>query len=85
MQEVDSDISKRRPKAITEVPLNEIDTVIMLFAEKLSISLFDGKRHETWHCIAPQTTQLAEAQILDAFRGIRDQLGERIGALASRT
>ncbi|HXF66534.1 MAG TPA: phosphate signaling complex protein PhoU [Burkholderiales bacterium] len=82
MREVGIDISAQRPKRVTEVPLGEVDTVITLCAEEVCVLPPAGLVQENWALPDPASASGSEEEIAAAFRRTRDELRERIGALA---
>ena len=82
MQEVGVDISRQRPKSITDVPLGDIDTVITLCAEECPV-LPAPLRLERWELPDPAAV-VGEEAMAAAFRRVRDELRRRIEALAAQ-
>jgi protein-tyrosine-phosphatase len=78
LKEIGIDISGHRSKAVSEVPADEVDTVITLCAEE-ECPVFLGKAERIhWTLPDPAITVGSEAEILAAFREIRDELVRRI-------
>jgi len=85
MQEVGIDISRQRPKRISDVPLAGVDTVVTLCAEEVCVSLPGATCRETWVLPDPAAvTGGEEEEARAAFRQIRDQLLHRVSELARR-
>ena len=85
LEEIGIDISRHRSKAVAEIPVTEIDTVITLCAEEVC-PLFPGKvRRLHWPLPDPATVEGSKDGRLDAFRKTRDELNRRIKALLSET
>jgi len=79
MRELGLDIAEQRPKRISELPLGQIDTVILLCAEEICVTLPGIQRTENWALPDPA----APGQATETFRRVRDELHERISALAA--
>jgi phosphate transport system protein len=79
MLEVGVDISRQRPKAISDVPLGEIDAVITLCAEECVLP--PAQRVERWELPDPAAAGGGEAEVLAAFRAVREELKRRISEL----
>jgi arsenate reductase len=82
MQEVGLDISAQRPKRISDVPLSRADIVVTLCAEEVCVGLPGLVRRENWILPDPAAAQGDPQQVLAEFRRIRDELQQRIAALA---
>jgi arsenate reductase len=80
MREVGIDIAWQQPKRISEVPLGDVDTVITLCAEEVCVDLPSMMRRETWALPDPVPATGTEEERLDAFRQVRDWIGERLRA-----
>jgi arsenate reductase len=79
--EIGIDISGHRAKAVSEIPLDGVDTVITLCAEE-ECPIFAGKANRLhWSLPDPAAHQGSEAERLAAFRRTRDDLRRRIAAL----
>jgi phosphate transport system protein len=76
MAEVGIDISRQRPKSVSDVPLGDIDTVITLCAEECPV-LPAPLKIERWEHPDPAAAG-AEEEMVAAFRRVRDELRERI-------
>jgi protein-tyrosine-phosphatase len=80
LKEIGIDLSGHRSKAISEIPADEVDTVITLCAEE-ECPVFLGKAEKLhWKLPDPAIAVGSEADILAAFREIRDELVRRISA-----
>ena len=78
LREIGIDISGRRAKAVGEIPSAEVDTVITLCGEE-ECPLFLGKATRLhWGLPDPAAVNGSEAERLDAFRKVRDELRRRI-------
>jgi thioredoxin type arsenate reductase len=81
LKEIEVDISGQHSKAISEVPADEVDTVITLCAEE-KCPVFQGKAKRLhWELPDPARAISSEEEALAAFRQIRDELFHRISAL----
>ena len=79
LKEVGIDISGHRAKAVSEIPATEVDTVITLCGEE-ECPLFLGKATRLhWGLPDPAAVRGSEAERLNAFRKVRDELRRRIG------
>ena len=79
LAEIGVDISRHRAKAVSEVPTAGVDLVITLCAEEnCPLSLHHARR---LHWKLPDPAAAPEAERLDAFRRIRDELARRIPSL----
>jgi arsenate reductase len=79
--EIGIDISNNRSKSIAEIPQDEVDTVITLCAEE-ECPVFLGKaRRLHWGLSDPAIAAGSDADVLSAFRIIRDVLRQKIAAL----
>jgi arsenate reductase len=79
LKEIGIDISGQRAKAVAEIPADEVDTVITLCGEE-ECPVFLGKATRLhWGLPDPAAVGGSEAERLDAFRKVRDELRRRIG------
>jgi arsenate reductase len=78
LKEIGIDISGHRAKAVAEIPAAEVDTVITLCGEE-ECPVFLGKATRLhWGLPDPAAVNGSEAERLDAFRKVRDELRRRI-------
>ena len=78
MREIGIDISNSRSKSVSEIPPDEVDTVIILCAEE-ECPLFLGKADRLhWGMPDPTAAGGSEKDRLDAFRNRGDELQRRI-------
>jgi protein-tyrosine-phosphatase len=78
LKEIGIDISGHRAKAVAEIPAAEVDMVITLCGEE-ECPLFLGKATRLhWGLPDPAAVNGSEAERLDAFRRVRDELRRRI-------
>jgi len=83
MKEVGVDCLKQKPKAICEVPLGDVDTIITL-CEEHDCPVVPGEvRKQYWELPDPRQVGDGE-QALEAFRFVRDELRSRIERLMER-
>jgi arsenate reductase len=82
LKEIGIDISRHRSKPVSEIPAAGVDTVITLCGEE-ACPLFLGKATRIhWGIPDPAAAQGTEAERLEAFRSVRDELRVRIKSLA---
>ena len=78
LREIGIDISGHRTKAVKEIPAADVDTVITLCGEE-ECPVFLGKATRLhWGLPDPAAVNGSEAERLDAFRKVRDELRRRI-------
>ena len=81
LKEIGIDISRHHAKAVAEIPVAEVDTVITLCGEE-ECPVFLGKATRLhWGLPDPAAVSGSEAERLNAFRQVRDDLRRRIGDL----
>jgi arsenate reductase len=84
LKEIGIDISEQRAKAVAEIPVAEVDTVITLCGEE-ECPVFLGKATRLhWGLPDPAAANGSEAERLDAFRKVRDELRRRIADLLAQ-
>jgi thioredoxin type arsenate reductase len=84
LREIGIDISAHRSKAVDAIPAAEVDTVITLCGEE-ECPLFLGKAVRLhWGLSDPTAVEGAEAERLEAFRRVRDDLRRRIEEFFAR-
>jgi arsenate reductase len=66
------------PKAVADVPLGDIDTVVTLCAEECVVAPGKDLRREGWDRPDPALATGSEHDILAAFRATRDELRRRM-------
>ena len=79
--EIGIDISGQRSKAVSEIPADDIDTVITLCGEEECPVFARTVRRLHWGLPDPGAIQGSGEDRLDGFRQTRDELRCRIGAL----
>ncbi len=81
MREIGIDISNSRSKSVSEIPPDEVDTVITLCAEE-ECPLFLGKADWLhWGMPDPAAANGADKDRLDAFRNTRNELQQCLADL----
>jgi protein-tyrosine-phosphatase len=84
MEEVGLDISKHRPKAIEDLEDMSFDLAITLAPEAhhrlLDLTRSQALDVEYWPIVDPTAVAGSRTQIMDAYRGVRDELERRIRA-----
>ena len=80
LKEIGIDINHHRSKAITEVPADDVDTVITLCAQEECPVFLGNARQLHWGLPDPDAVDGPEPDRLDAFRQTRDDLRRRISA-----
>jgi arsenate reductase len=83
LKEIGIDISEQRAKAVAEIPVAEVDTVITLCGEECPVFLGKATRLH-WGLPDPAAANGSEAERLDAFRKVRDELRRRIADLLAQ-
>ena len=84
LREIGIDISGHRAKAVAEIPAAEVDTVITLCGEE-ECPVFLGKATRLhWGLPDPAAVNGSQAERLDAFRRVRDELRRRIADFVTR-
>ena len=81
LREIGIDISAHRSKAVAEIPADEVDAVITLCAEEECPVFLGRARRLHWGLPDPVATAGAEAEQLDEFRRVRDELRRRLAVL----
>lgn len=82
MREAGVDISGQRPKPLGEVPLDEVDTVVVLCAEEECPYLPGKLRRLDWKLPDPARAHGTPEEQLAAFRAARDAIRRKVEALA---
>ncbi len=83
LAEIGVDISHHRPKAVSEIPADQVDTVVTLCGEE-ECPVFLG-RAERLHWGLPDPAAAPEEERMDAFRRTRDDLVGRLRAWLGAT
>jgi phosphate transport system protein len=82
MKEAGLDISGQKPKRLGDVPIGDIDMVVVLCEEAEGVTVPSELRRVSWPLADPGHTQGPEKDVLAAFRCVRDELKQRIQAFA---
>jgi phosphate transport system protein len=83
MDEVGIDISRRTPKLLAHVAMEDVDLLVNLSDEDVHV-VSEGLAIETWPMPDPTAIVGAEEDILAEFRAVRDELRSRIETLVRR-
>jgi arsenate reductase len=84
MKEVGIDISRQTSKRLDEVPWGEADTVVSLCGEAEDVCPAVGGAVRRVHWPLPDPTAVPEADRLQAFREVRDEIRWRVASLWPR-
>ncbi|MCA1773490.1 MAG: arsenate reductase ArsC, partial [Halomonas sp.] len=77
-EELGIDMSQQYAKNIEDVDTKDVDTVITLCAEEVCPTFFGNVKRLHWPMTDPSAGSNDEAEILERFRTVRDQLKQRI-------
>jgi phosphate transport system protein len=83
MQEAGIDISAQRPKLASDLPLGDIDTVIILCDEHSCAHVAGDLHRESWNLPDPADATGSEQEILDVYRRVRDEIRRKIAAIVT--
>lgn len=72
--EIGIDISSHRSKAVAEIPVNEVDTVVTLCGEEECPVFLGNATRLHWGLPDPAAVAGSEAERLEAFRRVREDL-----------
>jgi arsenate reductase len=81
LAEIGIDISAHRSKAVSEIPADQVDTVITLCGEEECPVFLGRARRLHWGLPDPAAVGGSEADRADAFRRTRDELRRRLAAV----
>lgn len=81
LREIGVDISQHRSKSVSDIPADEVDTVVTLCAEQECPVFLGAATRMHWGLPDPAAAGGSEAERLTAFREVRDELRRRIAAL----
>jgi arsenate reductase len=83
MREAGIDITQQRSKTLTDVPLETVDQIITLCSEadEKCPTLGRQVRRSHWPLPDPAKAQGSEAEVLAAFRHVRDEIRSRVREL----
>lgn len=80
MQEVGIDITHSLPKPLAQVPLNEMDYIVVL-SDSLDFTGDSAAVRLFWPQADPEKAEGSEQERMDAFRKIRDELVPKVRGL----
>jgi len=80
LAEIGLDISGQRSKSVDEVDRESVGTVVTLCVEEVCPAYLGAARRLHWPLPDPAGHDEAEAEGLERFRAVRDELRRRIGA-----
>ncbi|MCS7307120.1 MAG: arsenate reductase ArsC [Aquificaceae bacterium] len=79
MKEKGIDISHQRPKGLEAIPYNELNLIITLCdSARQSCPIVNGAEHIHWSLQDPAGFEGTEAEKLEVFRRVRDDIEERV-------
>lgn len=81
MSEIGIDISQQTSKSVDTIDPNSIDLVITLCSEEVCPIFLGKAKRLHWPLPDPANPNLSEAQRLEAFRNVRDEIQKRIQLL----
>ncbi len=81
MAELDIDISAYRAKSVDTIDPASVDTVVALCAEEMCPSFFGLFRQLHWPLLDPDRAAGSEADRLQRFREVRDEIVRRLESL----
>jgi phosphate transport system protein len=84
MREAGVDIASAKPKAISDVPLAEVDLVVTVCAEEVCPILPGSIQREHWALPDPAAVFGNDLEVKAAFRATRDSIRERMEILAKQ-
>ncbi len=84
MGELGIDITSQFSKGVADVPLDEIDTVVTLCAEKVCPVLPGEVQRLHWSCPDPTAAGGSDEARLASFRRVRDEIRAKLSELLNR-
>ena len=81
MREVGIDISHHTSKSVDSIEVDTIDTVVTLCAEEVCPAFLKLTRRLHWPLVDPASVTGTEAERLQRFRDIRDEIAARMKTL----
>lgn len=84
LAEIGIDISGHRSKGLQEIPPGDVDTVVTLCAEEVCPAWLGQAARLHWGLPDPAHAGATEAERLQAFREVRDELRRRLAAAFGR-
>ncbi len=85
LAEIGLDISGHRSKGVDEIPPGDVDAVITLCAEEVCPVWLGNALRVHWGLPDPAGAGSTEAEELQAFRDVRDELRRRLSVVFSTT
>ena len=81
MREVGIDMSEQTSKSVDTIEADTIDTVVTLCAEEVCPAFLKLTRRLQWPLIDPASATGTEAERLQCFRDVRDEIARRMKSL----
>ncbi len=81
LAEIGLDISGHRSKGVDEIPANDVDAVVTLCAEEVCPAWLGHALRVHWGLRDPAGAGTTEAEQLQAFREVRDELRRRLAVV----
>jgi protein-tyrosine-phosphatase len=81
LREIGIDISGHSSKSVSEIPPDDVDAVITLCAEEVCPVWLGRAARYHWGLPDPAHAGASDAERLQAFRDVRDELRRRLGAV----
>ncbi|MEL7486203.1 MAG: hypothetical protein AAGJ87_03185 [Pseudomonadota bacterium] len=83
MQEIGVSLEEHEPKAMKTIDLEEVDHIIALTEEAAAEArrFLPAERITLWRVRNPSNERGGRDEVLTAYRGVRDELSQRIDAL----
>lgn len=81
MREVGIDISHHTSKSVDSIEVDTIDTVVTLCADEVCPAFLKSTRRLHWPLVDPASVTGTEAERLQCFRDIRDEIAARMKTL----
>jgi len=85
LAEIGIDITSHRSKTVSEIPAEDVDTVITLCGEEECPVFLGRARRLHWGLDDPAAVTSSDAERLEAFRRTRDDLQRRLSVVFART
>jgi arsenate reductase len=83
LAEIGVDISAQRSKSVDEIDPASVDTVVTLCANEVCPAFLGKARRFHWPLPDPAQAAGSESDRLQAFRDVRDEIRQRLEALAA--
>jgi arsenate reductase len=83
LAEIGVDISAQRSKSVDEIDPASVDTVVTLCADEVCPAFLGKARRFHWPLPDPAQAAGSESDRLQAFRDVRDEIRQRLEALAA--